>query len=921
MDDLIQDFLTETSENLVQLDLDLVNLEKDHNNKDLLSNIFRTIHTIKGTCGFIGLPRLEKVAHCGENVLGKFRDGELEVTPEAITAILQCIDLIKSIMGTLETTGQEPEGDDSALINKLEDIANGGSGEGSPAPQAASPPDTAEEPTPIQEEPTPTEAEVPPEAIVAEATETPTEAASEPTPPEAPEETMTADPTTEMVAEAAPEAIEKPAEKAPEPQKAAPQPAAEAGKENESSIANQSIRVNVSLLENLITTVSELVLARNQLLQIARNTENDDFKVPLQRLNHVTSELQEGLMRTRMQPIGTAWSKLPRIVRDLARDLKKEVELEMIGAETELDRQVIEIIKDPLTHMVRNSADHGLEMPDERIKSGKSKLGKITLNAYHAGGHIIIEISDDGRGLNKEKIKEKIVANGLSRPEDVESMTDSQLYQYIFAPGFSTAQQVTNISGRGVGMDVVRTNIEKIGGSVEVRSFPGQGSLFTIKIPLTLAIVSALIIRSCDQKFAIPQVSIIELVRASNNSEHTIEYIDNFPVLRLRNKILPLISLNKLLGLASDTSNEVDELDDNAFIIVTQVGSGHFGLIVDEVYDTEEIVVKPVSPLLRQINLFAGNTILGDGSVVMILDPKGVASKIGDLNLGDNLDQDKKGRFSDDRRMRFLLFRAGDMTPKAVPLALVVRLEELSANQLETSNGRSVVQYRDKLMPLISLSGSIHINEGELKHVLVFSNEQEFLGLVVDEIIDIVEDEMSLKLKSTMSGSYGSTVIADRTTDLIDVDSLIQQVYPNWGSLIQKGTHHKPAPQNIILIDKCELYRNILVPFLEIENYQVLSFDSAEKALSYIENDKDSSDSIVVDAETLGDGVAEFVKQVRDMPYGKEVPIFLISTSCDHETNQSYVANGYTACLSKEDRETLIANLSHSLSNIRSQAA
>ena len=345
--------------------------------------------------------------------------------------------------------------------------------------------------------------------------------------------------------------------------KAAAKPAAPKGSDADmpegDKVANQSIRVNVDTLEHLMTMVSELVLTRNQLLEISRRNEDTEFKVPLQRLSNVTAELQEGVMKTRMQPIGNAWQKLPRIVRDLSGELGKQIELEMHGADTELDRQVLDLIKDPLTHMVRNSADHGLETPAERLAAGKGEQGTIRLSAYHEGGHIIICIADNGRGLNTERIKAKAVSNGLVTEAELEKMSEAQIHKFIFAPGFSTAAAVTSVSGRGVGMDVVRTNIDQIGGTIDIKSVAGEGSSVTIKIPLTLAIVSALIVEAAGDRFAIPQLSVVELVRARANSEHRIERIKDTAVLRLRNKLLPLIHLKKLLkiddGSTSDPSN------------------------------------------------------------------------------------------------------------------------------------------------------------------------------------------------------------------------------------------------------------------------------------------------------------------------------------------------------------------------------
>ena len=483
-----------------------------------------------------------------------------------------------------------------------------------------------------------------PEELAAEQ-EAAAEAAETAEPVEASEQPS--EPAPEQPVEVAPE---QPAEAPPAARSEKAKPAAESKRD---SVTNQSIRVNVQVLEDLMTTVSELVLTRNQLLQILRSQSESAFAAPLQRLNQVVSELQEGVMATRMQPIGNAWAKLPRIIRDLSNELGKKIDLVMKGAETELDRQVLELIKDPLTHMVRNSADHGLEATADRAASGKPETGTVTLNAFHEGGHIIIEISDDGKGLNTEAIKSKCIENGLATEADLEGLTDSQIHQHIFKPGFSTAAQVTAVSGRGVGMDVVRTNIEKIGGTVELTSIEGKGTKFVIKIPLTLAIVSALIVECCNERFAIPQLSVVELVRSSAKSDNKIEHINNTPVLRLRNRLLPLVNLANLLDLGrpapeqdeavleagSEAESSIVEDRDDVFIVVARIGNYSMGIIVDRVFDTEEIVVKPVAPLLRNQQLFSGNTILGDGSVIMILDPNGIAGTTGEITVTEETEE------------------------------------------------------------------------------------------------------------------------------------------------------------------------------------------------------------------------------------------------------------------------------------------
>ena len=643
MDDLLNEFLTETFESIEVVDLELVELEKDPNNKSVLDNIFRLVHTIKGTCGFLGLPRLEAVAHSGENVLGKFRDGEMKVTPEAVTLILTALDRIKEILVGLEQNQQEPSGDDSEIINQLNAMAEGNLY-------------LVETPKVIEEAPIMV-SDVRP-SVPGEVTLDELEAAFLAAP--GPDDE---DPVEEAVNVSVQETVKAAEVKKEEVVKAN-------GSSKEGSIANQSIRVTVDVLDNLMNMVSELVLTRNQLMQISRRTGESEFAIPLQRLSQCTTELQEGVMKTRMQPIGNAWSKLPRIIRDLQMELGKKIDLQMLGADTELDRQVLELIKDPLTHMIRNSADHGIEKIEDRIAAGKKETGTIRLNAFHEGGQIIIEISDDGAGLSVEKLKAKALSNGLATEEELAEMSDQQIQRFIFHAGFSTAAKVTSVSGRGVGMDVVRSNIEKIGGAIELKSTEGKGTTFLIKIPLTLAIVSALIVESGTERFAIPQISVLELVRASGDSNHKIEYINSTPVLRLRDRLLPLLHLNKILGFEEGDNMDADSLRED-FIIITQVGDFTFGIVVDRVFDTEEIVVKPVAPILRDLNVFSGNTILGDGTVIMILDPNGIASEANEAmsELSDQRaeEEDDVSRATFEDKEAILLFRAGGAPWSSMP--------------------------------------------------------------------------------------------------------------------------------------------------------------------------------------------------------------------------------------------------------------
>ena len=519
-------------------------------------------------------------------------------------------------------------------------------------------------------------------------------------------------------------------------------------------------------------------------------------------------------MKTRMQPIGNAWQKLPRVVRDLSKELDKQIDLEMQGAETELDRQVLDLIKDPLTHMVRNSADHGLETTDERRAAGKPPHGRIRLSAYHEGGYIIIQIADDGRGLNTDRIKAKAVSQGLVAEADAEKLSEAQIHKFIFTPGFSTAAAITSVSGRGVGMDVVRNNIDQIGGTIDVKSVAGVGLSFTIKIPLTLAIIAALIVEAGGERFAIPQLSVVELVRARNGGEHRIERIKETPVLRLRDKLLPLARLSQLLGF--EAAGDVE----SGFIVVTQVGSQTFGIVVDSVFHTEEIVVKPMSSKLRHIAMFSGNTILGDGSVIMIVDPNGISRALGSTVSSQMAADDlapSQPVSATQQATSLLVFRAGSSQLKAVPLALITRLEEIDARKIELSNGRHMIQYRGHLMPLISMNTNVRVKGEGAQPLLVFSDGSRSVALVVDEIVDIVEDRLDIQVASDNPGVLGSAIIKGQATEIIDVGHFLPLAFEDW--FRNKEPSKRASPRSLLLIDDSPFFRNMLTPVLQAAGY------------------------------------------------------------------------------------------------------
>jgi len=910
MDDLLREFLTETSESLDTVDNQLVRFEQEPNNAKILDNIFRLVHTIKGTCGFLGLPRLEALAHAAETLMGKFRDG-MPVTGEAVTLILTTIDRIKDLLAQLEANESEPEGEDRDLISELEAMVERGMA--AMAAGAAPPPLVPAAPAAPPAAPAVTQGSLidqtlerplrPGEVSLDELERAFRETAIE-TPPaheKAPEPKAAA-----PAPKSEPAKVEAKAEpKAEAPKKAARAKANADGEVHESDkVANQSIRVNVDTLEHLMTMVSELVLTRNQLLEIARRNEDTEFKVPLQRLSNVTAELQEGVMKTRMQPIGNAWQKLPRIVRDLATELGKQIELEMHGADTELDRQVLDLIKDPLTHMVRNSADHGLETMAERAASGKAEQGTIRLSAYHEGGHIIICIADNGRGLNTERIKTKAVANGLVTEAELEKMTEAQIHKFIFEPGFSTAAAVTSVSGRGVGMDVVRTNIDQIGGTIDIKSVAGEGTSVTIKIPLTLAIVSALIVEAGGDRFAIPQLSVVELVRARANSEHRIERIKDTAVLRLRNKLLPLMHLKKLLKIDDGSSSDPE----NGFIVVTQVGNQTFGIVVDCVFHTEEIVVKPMSTKLRHIDMFSGNTILGDGAVIMIIDPNGIAKALGAAGSASQAVADEHAAHhavGGEQLTSLLVFRAGTAQPKAVPLALVTRLEEIAADKIEISNGRYMVQYRDQLMPLVQMEG-VSVQTTGSQPILVFADETRAMGLVVDEIIDIVEERLHIQVSGAKDGILGSAVIKGQATEVIDVGHFLPMAFADW--FIRKEMATEAQTQSVLLVDDSPFFRNMLAPVLKSAGYKVRTAASAIEGLATLRSGH-TFDIVVTDIEMPEMNGFEFAEAIRSDQNLNQLPVIAVSSLVSPAAIERGRQAGLYDYIAKFDRPGLIAAL------------
>ncbi len=766
-EEFIQEFLEESDESLDQLDQDFVALESNPRDVERLASVFRAIHTIKGTSGFFGFSKLGAIAHASENLLGRLRDGDLLLDEEITSTLLESVDAIREILANIEKSGAEGNRDNRALSDKLTRLLQK---EQKPlaAEQVKQPPvaaDKGQSFSSAREGPTAAESPLEP-AVVAKAV-----------PPEQPTTDSAVD-TGEVnsdlfdVAES-PRPVDGFSSAAPEAQSDQKPDAVAAG------LSEGSIRVDVGLLNKLMNLVGELVLARNQLLRFTQREEDRPFLNLTQRLSLIATELQEGVMKTRMQPIVNVWGKFPRVVRDLAIACGKEVRLEMEGKETELDRSLVESIKDPLTHLIRNAIDHGIEAPAARVQRGKPPAGHLLLRAFHEGGQVNIEISDDGGGIDIQRVKRKALEQNLLTRQRIDSMSDQEIVNLIFHPGFSTAEAVTDVSGRGVGMDVVKTNIEKIGGTIDLQNRPGQGTTVRVRIPLTLAIIPALIVSSGGNRFAIPQVSLLELLRFEGDAaRRAVEMVHNGPVHRLRGRLLPLVHLHRELQL--ETTHSADR-NDPLHVVVLHAQDCTFGLVVDAINNAEEIVVKPLNAALSALELFSGATIMGDGDVALILDVGGLARRAGmALQERQRLPEAEatvvESRSENDQ---LLLCESGDGRRIAIPLAQVARLEAFSMRVIEQVADREVVQYRGQILPLVRMPAAFGRSSAasDSIQVVVSEHNDRLVGIVVDKIIDVVSgpDDVAGRQQERQQRpqAAASIVIDQRVTEIVDLTNLV----------------------------------------------------------------------------------------------------------------------------------------------------
>ena len=834
--DIIREFLIESNESLARLDQEMVELEKRPKDPQLLAGIFRTIHTIKGTCGFLGFTILEGVTHLSESLLSQLRDGQRELTAELVTLILETVDVVKTVLVSLETSGAEGPDNYGGLRKRLE-------------------------------------------AACAQNTSSARAEASQ----------------------AASQEVEK------------------AVVQKGGSIADSTIRVDVVMLDKLMNLVGELVLARNQILQFNARHEDSTLNATSQRLNLITTELQEGVMKTRMQPIGVVWNKLPRVVRDLATSFGKQIRLQMDGADTELDKTIIEAIKDPLTHIVRNCCDHGIEKPEVRVRNGKPAEGVLTLRAFHEGGQVNIEIADDGAGIDVRILKDKAVQKGLIRAEQAERMSEREALALIFLPGFSTAAEVTSVSGRGVGMDVVKTNIEKIGGVVDLVSRLGEGTTLKLKIPLTLAIIPGLVVTLLERRsvprqlsgngirYVIPQVSLLELIRLEGDTgKRQIERIHDTPFYRRRGSLLPLVYLADVLQLGPTSESAVVN------IVVLQAEDRQFGLVVDGISDTQEIVVKPLGKQLKGLNCYAGATIMGDGRVALSLDVSGIAqlSGVGQESREKSKSETQRKDYAGGERQAFLLFRAGSFERVAVPLSLVARLEEIALSKIEHAGGKRVVQYRGRILPLASLATILDPGEADTAglqdpaQVVVFNNGERSIGIMVDQILDIVEDQVTARQMAARKGLLGSAVIGKKVTDLLDLHTVIQAADDGWFSG-RDAQHGNGA--TVMIAEASAFVRGLVRNSLEMAGYSVVETADTHAAMRELERRK--IDVVLTGLDLPSDDGHGLLEEMRRSPGLAGVPTLALIDSSEQAQACRENPQGFSDCQMKFDRDAMLRSL------------
>ncbi len=871
-EDILQDFLVEAKESIEKLEELFVELEEDRGNIEILRELFRTMHSLKGAAGFFGFKTLEGIAHFSEDILSKLRDGEIEVTEEIVDILLRATDHIKYIIAHIEEKKTEPVEDNILeflveLSNFTEKIKKGIVPKGkkeAASPKEEAPKEEVKSEEPKKEEPKPEESKA----------EEAKEAKEQPPAPKEPTKEEKKPPTDKGAA------------------KGVPTP--------QVTLTETHIKVDVKLLDQLMNLAGELVLARNRVVQISQRIQDPDLLRSVQTLSLVTTDLQEAIMKTRMQPIGVVFNKFPRIVRDLARALNKKVKLFLEGTETELDRSIIESIKDPLTHLVRNAIDHGIEPPDIRVQVGKPPEGKLILRAYQEGGQVIIEIEDDGKGIDIEKIRKKAIEKGFLTPEEAKAASEKELLSLIFKPGFSTAEKVTQVSGRGVGMDVVKTNIEKLGGSIEINTVLGKGTTVRVKIPLTLAIIPALIVTSGNYRYAIPQVNLKELVSIDPAKE--ILNIGDTEFYRLRGEIIPVLRLSRILNLENG--------EEGRNLVILTTGERYIGLLVDRIFDSEEIVVKPLGKWFKNIPIYSGATIMGDGKLALILDVVGLSKYIG-LKVEDidrAIEEEKLRKTSAEETQFILLFNVGEET-LALPLALIARLDKIKAEELQFIGGKEIIVYKGNVIPVVRLENYLPIQglpPQDYYSVLFFTERNKTCAILCSEIVDVLETTLEVEEGLyNHPGILGHRIIKDKTVLFIDIYKVIEMYDPEW---FQDPVKEEAVPLRILLAEDSPFYRNMIANYLVAAGYDVETAENGLVALEKLKTDG-SFDLLITDLEMPEMDGFELIKAVRAEEAYRDLPILVLTSLKGEDIERKVLELGANAYEVKLEREKVLSRI------------
>jgi len=920
-EELIQIFVAESQENIELLDQNIVRLEQEPENRDLLDEIFRAFHTLKGNAGIVGMSRFEKIAHITEEVLTEIRDGTRKISSSVVTFLLDSLDQLKLLHDAIESTGTDvvEVADETPAREEATPKKKRGRSTTSTKKQSARKKSPTKKKSSTGRRSSKNTEDRPSEDLVAEDgswgifvenIKTAARRQQDVTPEK------TADPLPEMAT---------PVEQAPKPSTTAcrskkpPDPNSKQRTTAQNWTKGEStIRVNVGLLDNLMNLVGELVLSRNQILQLTSQTDNHTLQAASQRLNHCTSELQESIMKTRMQPIANVFNRFPRLVRDVTANTNKRVQLRLEGGETELDKTIIEGIHDPLTHLVRNAIDHGIEAVDTREKAGKDPQGTLLLRAFHEGGQVNIEIIDDGAGIDPEKLRDKAVEKGFLSAQQAAALSDRDAINLIFKAGFSTAAKVTNISGRGVGMDVVKTNIDHIGGSLDISSEVGAGTTIRIKIPLTLAIIPALIVSAGHQRFAIPQINLKELIRLNHDQMQQIERVGDAETFRLRGKLLPVVRLQQILKIATDASAAPESLS----IVVLNAGDFEFGIIVDQIHDTEEIVVKPLCKHLKRISAFAGATVLGDGKVVLILDVVGLADAA-HMATKDTLAASEPQETTPEKPEQtrtFLLFSISNDDQFAIPAALMSRLEKIDAAEIQKAGNREMIRYRGNILPLLRIENHLHMPpppQQESLSLIVFSVEKNEVGFVVSKIIDIVESSVNLDTTSVQQdGVLGSTIIEGRITLVVDAYALIAKEHPEWFTRKSHAGEDEQTRENptVLIVDDSPFIRAIERSYLEPEGYHVYEANNGDEALKTM--NANSIDVVITDVEMPKMDGLELTRNIRAQERFRKLPVVVVSSLGGDRDVEAGMKAGASVYLKKLNRDELVASLQQVIDTI-----